>query len=138
MTKLSKVLRVLFAIVFWSWNALFVLVLAMGFIPFVFVELVGDAWDGLARWSTVGWAAMLFFFPIVVVVIAFKHLRKEPLALFVAFFGVEVPAFALSCVRLFGLSDLHGAAGLTLAGVVVGGLALVLHLAGARMRLLPP
>src|SRR6185503_15591698 len=96
----QKVLRVVFGLIFWSWNALFALILLTGFIPFVMLALVADAVEGLALWSTVFWAAVFFLFPFLVVVLAFRHLRKEPLALFVAFFGVEIPAFALSAIRL--------------------------------------
>lgn len=123
--------RVGFWIVFWSWNALFLFLLVAGLVPFVMLDLVADAVDGLARWTTVGWTAVLFFLPIAVVVATMRRFvagssgRSVDATMFVTFFGVEIPVVVLATVRLFGLPDLQGAASLTVAAVTVGSLALL-------------
>ncbi|HEY9888424.1 MAG TPA: TIGR02921 family PEP-CTERM protein, partial [Candidatus Obscuribacterales bacterium] len=106
--------------IFWGWNGLFLMVVYLGFLPFIGVPLVTALAAGAVP------------FPFVVPLVSFLatppicigaglRLRKRPAALMRLFYGVEAPIMALSILRMFVLRELTPASTVV---VVAGAIAI--------------
>lgn len=107
--------------IFWSWNGLFLLVVYLGFMPWIGASLIASLVSGQIPFPFV---VPLFAFlatPPICTVVGLRYLRKSSTSLMRLFYGVEAPIMALAILRLFVLRELTPASTLM---VVAGALAI--------------
>lgn len=107
--------------IFWLWNALFMLVVYLGLLPFVGVPLLQALAAGEVPFPFVLPLAGFLLVPPACTLVAMVKLRKHPGLLMRLFYGVEAPIFALCILRLFILRELTPASTVV---IVAGALAI--------------
>lgn len=99
---------------FWSWNAIFILVTGFGILPYCLVDLLVEAGNGLLPWNLVASALLVVLIPPTATILGILFWRHEPERLFAFFYGVEAPLFLLALMRLFLIRELMPGLGLVL------------------------
>lgn len=109
-------LNVSYLFIFWGWNCLFLLVVYLGFLPFIGVPLVVSLATGEIPFPFVIPLLAFLIVPVACVVVGITQLRKHPASLIRLFYGVEAPVMALAILRLFILRELTPASTVVIAG----------------------
>ncbi|MEM6434987.1 MAG: TIGR02921 family PEP-CTERM protein [Cyanobacteria bacterium P01_D01_bin.115] len=107
--------------IFWTWNGLFLMVVYLGFMPFIGVPLIGALVTGQVPFPFVVPLLAFLAVPPVCTGVGLVKLRKHPTSLMRLFYGVEAPMMALSILRMFILRELTPASTLI---VVAGAIAI--------------
>lgn len=105
---------------FWSWNLLFVLFLAAGFLPFMGPWLVERLLDGELPWDFLAFTVLMLLIPPAALVLGFAFFRTQPRGLLGLLFAVEAPLFILCLLRLFAIRELNPGAAVLMGGVTFG------------------
>lgn len=92
--------------IFWSWNSLFLMVVYLGFLPFIGVPLIIALATGEIPFPFVVPLVSFLVVPPICTVIGLVKLRKHPQKLMRLFYSVEAPIMALSILRMFVLREL--------------------------------
>ncbi|MGF1459986.1 MAG: TIGR02921 family PEP-CTERM protein [Leptolyngbyaceae cyanobacterium] len=120
--RLAKVLgKVACHTIFWGWNALFLMMVYLGFLPFVGVPLITALATGQVPFPFVVPLVGFLAVPPLCTVLGLRQLRKQPGRLMRLFYGVEAPIMALCILRMFVLRELTPASTVM---VVAGALAI--------------
>ncbi|MGD1943114.1 MAG: TIGR02921 family PEP-CTERM protein [Leptolyngbyaceae cyanobacterium] len=107
--------------IFWTWNGLFLMVVYLGFMPFIGVPLIGALATGQVPFPFVVPLLAFLAVPPICTGVGLVKLRKHPTSLMRLFYGVEAPIMALSILRMFILRELTPASTLI---VVAGAIAI--------------
>lgn len=105
--------------IFWGWNALFLLVVYLGILPFVGVPLLVALVAGDIPFPFVVPLAGMMLVPPACTGFGLMRLRKQPTALMRLFYGVEAPVMALCILRLFILRELTPASTLVIVASAI-------------------
>ena len=90
---------------FWSWNAIFLAFMLLGFAPNLLPDLVTAVRTGTIPVEFLIYAGVLTLIPVLAVLLGATVLRREPGRLFVLGYGVEGPLMVLLAVRFFIIRD---------------------------------
>lgn len=90
---------------FWSWNAIFLAFMVIGFAPTVMVEMVTAVRAGSIPVQFLVYGAVLAAIPLLCVILGLTVLRHEPHKLFALGYGVEGPLMLMLAVRFFLIRD---------------------------------
>lgn len=102
-----NVFTTLFNIFFWTFNACLLLIVYVGFLPFLGIALISDVTEGEVPLSFVIPFFGLVGVPTFCTIAGFKPKQKiASLSLFRLFYGVEAPLLLLCLIRVFVLRDL--------------------------------
>ena len=115
---------------FWSWNAIFILVTGFGILPYCLIDLWVEAGNGLLPWNLVASALLVVLIPPAATILGILFWRHEPERLFAFFYGVEAPLFLLALMRLFLIRELMPGLGLVLILMGVSSTVYVLAVLG--------
>ncbi|MCB0115785.1 MAG: hypothetical protein KDD84_16910, partial [Caldilineaceae bacterium] len=105
---------------FWSWNAVFLAFMILGFAPQLLPVLLAAVQAGEIPFVFLGYGIALTLTPVLAVVIGFVWLRKSPRRLFALGYGVEGPVMLLLLVRFFGIREATLPVNLILAIAALG------------------
>jgi len=86
---------------FWSWNAIFLAFMLLGFAPTVLPEMATAVSGGLLPVQFLVYGIILASVPILAVVLGLTLLRRRPERLFALGYGVEGPLMLILAVRFF-------------------------------------
>ena len=86
---------------FWSWNAIFLAFMVLGFAPQVVPNLLVEVRAGLIPLNYLAFALVLSSIPLIAVLLGSTVLRKKPRKLFALGYVVEGPLMLLLAVRFF-------------------------------------
>ncbi|NJN21694.1 MAG: TIGR02921 family PEP-CTERM protein [Leptolyngbya sp. RL_3_1] len=92
--------------IFWAWNALFLLVVYLGILPFAGVPLLDGLISGEVPWAFALPLAGLLVIPVACTILGWRRLRSHPVLLMRLFYGVEAPLMVVCTLRLFLLREL--------------------------------
>jgi putative PEP-CTERM system integral membrane protein len=114
------VLREIFAVFFWVFNGMLLLIVYVGVLPFMGFSLLGDA---LARQVPLN--LLVTFFGLVSVpttcsILGTKAKWRQEITLFQLFYGIEAPLLIVCIARFFWLRDLTVASTFLLLTIVFG------------------
>jgi putative PEP-CTERM system integral membrane protein len=90
---------------FWSWNAIFLAFMVIGFAPTVMVEMVTAVRAGSIPVQFLVYGLVLAAIPLLCVILGLTRLRHEPHKLFALGYGVEGPLMLMLAVRFFLIQD---------------------------------
>lgn len=111
--------KILPGIVFWGWNAVFILFVALlmfsGLAPAIFLAALG----GDIPISFVFSILLLIAIPIFAIVLAARKKDRDGAFLMKFFFGVELPIFLAALIRLFVLRQMTSGAALLLITIAI-------------------
>ena len=102
--------------IFWGWNSLFIMVVYLGFLPFIGIPLIVALATGAVPFPFVVPLVSCLVVPPICSVIGLVKLRKHPQKLMRLFYSVEAPIMALSLLRMFVLRELTPASTLMVVG----------------------
>jgi putative PEP-CTERM system integral membrane protein len=105
---------------FWSWNAIFLAFVLLGFAPQMLPMMLVAVQAGDIPPSFLGYALALTLVPVAVVLIGFYFLRHSPTRLFALGYGVEGPLMLVLLIRFFLLREATLPAILLLGSTGVG------------------
>ncbi|MGD1860358.1 MAG: TIGR02921 family PEP-CTERM protein [Leptolyngbyaceae cyanobacterium] len=114
-------LNLSFHSIFWGWNGLFLMVVYLGFLPFIGVPLIAAMAAGEVPFPFVVPLMAFLAVPPVCTVVGLIRFRKHADKLMRLFYSVEAPIMALSIFRMFVLRELTSASTLM---VVAGAIAI--------------
>ncbi|MCK4726265.1 MAG: hypothetical protein KAT29_10690, partial [Anaerolineales bacterium] len=86
---------------FWSWNAIFLAFMVLGFAPQVVPNLLVEVRTGIIPLNYLIFALVLSAIPLFAVLLGLTVLRKKPRKLFALGYVVEGPLMLLLAVRFF-------------------------------------
>lgn len=112
---------------FWSWNAIFLAFMVLGFAPVVLPELLVAVQGGEVPQEFLIYALAITAIPLVAVGLGLTVLRREPGRLFALGYGVEGPLMLLLALRFFFVRDMTDVVAVMLA---LAGLGLLVNLWG--------
>jgi putative PEP-CTERM system integral membrane protein len=129
----TKVSTTLFNIFFWMFNASFLLVIYIGFLPFIGLVFLSDTAAGQIPLNLLIPFIGLVGVPTTCTIAGFRpKLKRASLSLFQVFYGIEAPLLLLCLVRFFVLRDLTPASSFLLVTGLVGTIATVHWLVKGR------
>ncbi len=114
--------------IFWGWNSLFLMVVYLGFLPFIGLPLIVALATGQVPFPFVVPLVSFLVVPPICSVIGLVKLRKHPQKLMRLFYSVEAPIMALSILRMFVLRELTPASTLMVVGGAMAIAAVTLEL----------
>src|SRR5262245_8189234 len=91
---------------FWSWNAIFLAFMLLGFAPRLLPELINAARAGFITVEFLINGVIVTLIPIAAVILGATVLRREPLRLFALGYAVEGPLMLILLLRFFVIRDL--------------------------------
>jgi putative PEP-CTERM system integral membrane protein len=92
--------------IFWAWNALFLLVVYLGILPFAGIPLLDGMLTGEVPLAFALPLVGLWAIPVLCTIFAWRRLRSHPVLLMRLFYGVEAPLMVACTLRLFLLREL--------------------------------
>ncbi|MEM1311486.1 MAG: TIGR02921 family PEP-CTERM protein, partial [Cyanobacteria bacterium P01_H01_bin.153] len=107
--------------IFWGWNGLFLMVVYLGFLPFIGVPLIASLIAGEVPFPFVVPLVAFLTVPPVCTLVGLVRFRKHADKLMRLFYSVEAPIMALCIFRMFVLRELTPASTLM---VVAGAIAI--------------
>lgn len=119
----NKSKNILFAICFWAFNAMLLLIVYVGVLPFLGISLVTDAIAGLVPFNFMVTFVGLVTVPTTCSILGTKAKKWQRITLFQLFYGIEAPLLIVCIARFFWLRDLTVASTLLLITVVFGTIA---------------
>jgi putative PEP-CTERM system integral membrane protein len=132
-SSLIKVSTTLFNIFFWIFNASLLLVIYIGFLPFIGLAILSDTTAGQIPLDFLVPFMGLVGVPTTCTIAGFRpKLKRASLSLFQVFYGIEAPLLLLCLVRFFVLRDLTPASSFLLLTGLVGTIATVHWLVKGR------
>ncbi|MCL5995101.1 MAG: TIGR02921 family PEP-CTERM protein [Chloroflexi bacterium] len=120
--------KIMAHVLFWSWNAIFLAFVTLGFAPVVGIQLVDAVTTGLVPWEFLAFGLSLVGVPVFSVLIGALFLRRSPGKLFALGYGVQAPLMIAVAGRFFAVRELTPGVALLLIVATVGLLALLWHL----------
>ena len=108
---------------FWSWNAIFLAFMCLGFAPTLLPELINAVRTDMIPFHFLVYGVILVIIPLVGIVLGLTVLRRSPAKLLMLGYGVEGPLMVIVAVRFFALRQVMPMMALLL-GIVVLGLAI--------------
>jgi putative PEP-CTERM system integral membrane protein len=133
LSKSIKVSPTLFNIFFWLFNASLLLVIYIGFLPFIGVAFLSDTAAGQIPFNLLVPFIGLVGVPTTCTIAGFTpKLKRASLSLFQVFYGIEAPLLLLCLVRFFVLRDLTPASSFLLVTGLVGTIATIHWLVKGR------
>lgn len=90
---------------FWSWNAIFLVFMILGFAPTIMVELGTAVRAGSIPVQFLVFGGILALIPLLCVILGATILRKAPDKLFSLGYGIEGPLMLLLAIRFFVIRD---------------------------------
>jgi putative PEP-CTERM system integral membrane protein len=130
----SRVWRIGGLVVFWTWNVLFLALVAFGFVPLVLAEAVADAARGRLAWELVATGFLLTGLPVASVVFALRKLRGQPEKVTMLFYALEAPLGLLCLARIFLVRELSPGLTHLLASFFLAASFVAIELAGGIAR----
>ena len=91
---------------FWSWNAIFLAFMLLGFAPLILLDLVTAVQANIIPLAFLVYALLLIAIPIACVILGLTLLREEPYKLFALGYAVEGPLMLLVAIRFFVVREL--------------------------------
>ncbi|WP_008310134.1 TIGR02921 family PEP-CTERM protein [Leptolyngbya sp. PCC 6406] len=116
-------------LLFWGWNALFLMVVYLGIMPIVGLPLMAAIWAGEIPWPFLLPLGTLLTVPVACTLFGLVKLRPHPVLLMRLFYGVEAPLLTLALLRLFLLRELTPASTVVLTVGVIAIATVTLELA---------
>jgi putative PEP-CTERM system integral membrane protein len=107
---------------FWSWNAIFLVFMGLGFAPLILPEMIDAVRTNSIPAAYLVLAAVLTAIPAAAVILGLTLLRRSPGKLFTLGYGVEGPLMLVLAIRFFIVRDVVPAVALLL---VVAGLGML-------------
>lgn len=92
-------------ILFWTWNAVFIAFMFLGFAPNILPQLIENARRGTTPLVYVVFGVLITLAPLASVVLGLTHLRGEPVRLFALGYVVEGPLMMLLIFRFFAVRE---------------------------------
>lgn len=111
--------KILAHLLFWGWNAVFLVLTLFGVVPFVGVALLRDTVSGLVPLSLTAALVSVVVVPMAVTALGAARLRRDPARLFELLYAVELPLFLLAIGRLFFVRDLTAGVGFVIVATFV-------------------
>lgn len=106
-TKLKFIdTRILSYLLFWTWNAIFLAFMLLGFAPLIMLDLVNAVQANIVPVAYMAYALLLIAIPIACVMLGLTLLRNEPHKLFALGYAVEGPLMLLVALRFFVVREL--------------------------------
>lgn len=128
-----KVSTRLFNIFFWIFNTSLLLIIYIGFLPFIGLAFMSDTAAGQVPLNFLVPFIGLVGVPTTCTIAGFRpKLKRASLSLFQVFYGIEAPLLLLCVVRFFVLRDLTPASSFLLITGLVGTIAAIHWLAKGR------
>jgi putative PEP-CTERM system integral membrane protein len=123
----------LFNIFFWIFNASLLLVIYIGFLPFIGLAFMSDTAAGQVPFNFLVTFIGLVGVPTTCTIAGFRpKLKRASLSLFQVFYGIEAPLLLLCILRFFVLRDLTPASSFLLITGLVGTIATIHWLVKGR------
>ena len=97
----KSIREVLGAALFWSWNAIFLAFMTLGFAPRILPDLLVDVSTRIVPIEYLFYGLILASIPLIAVIIALTALRRSPGKLFALGYVVEGPLMLILVVRFF-------------------------------------
>ncbi|MGK7912310.1 MAG: TIGR02921 family PEP-CTERM protein [Synechococcus sp.] len=119
MTRLQRLRSIATHLIFWGWNAIFLLIVFAGILPAIGVPLFQGLIAGAVPYSIALSLSGLLAVPVVCTVLGIIKFRKSTRQLWRLFYGVEAPLFSLCLVRLFLLRELPAGASIVVFTVLL-------------------
>ncbi len=116
---MKSVLNRLFHVIFWSWNAVFLIAVYAALLPWIGLDLLNATLDGDIQPEFFATLLGLIAVPTACTWLGWTRFRSQGLNLFRLFYGVEAPLFVLLLLRLFLLRELTPVSSLFLATGVI-------------------
>ena len=103
----ATLLKVLYYLIFWAWNIIFVVFIASLVIPTMGVPIVKAFFAGMI--PTNFFLILIFgiIVPIISIILGLTKFRKEPKKLFQLFYGIEIPLGVVLILRLALFKELN-------------------------------
>ena len=124
--------RVWAHLLFWSWNAIFLTFILMGFTPLILIELVRSVSAGWVPAAYLIYGGLIVLIPIISVALGFLVLRKHPGRLFALGYGVQGPLMVVLAVRFFAVRETMPPMALLLSAACIGIVTLLWQLLDTR------
>ncbi len=106
----TKIIPASYYFLFWSWNLIFVFLIAFLLAENVIIPIITNLVKGATPIEQGLFAISLFVTPFIAIGLGVtKGFRQNPRRLLKLFFGFELPLFFLALARLFITSELHAA-----------------------------
>ncbi len=132
-SKSMKISTWLFNIFFWSFNASLLVVLYIGFLPFIGLAFMADTATGQIPFNLLVPFIGLVGVPTTCTIAAFRpKVKRASLSLFQVFYGIEAPLLLLCILRFFILRDLTPASSFLLITGLVGTIATIHYFVKGR------
>jgi putative PEP-CTERM system integral membrane protein len=129
----TKVSTTLFNIFFWIFNVSLLLIIYIGFLPFLGLAFLSDTATGQVPFNLLLPFIGLVGVPTTCTIAGFRpKLKRASLSLFQVFYGIEAPWLLLCIVRFFVLRDLTPASSFLLITGLVGTIATIHWLVKGR------
>ena len=119
MKNLTLLRNLLYRLIFWGWNLIFLAVVYCGILPFIGIWLVIATFEGTIPVDFGLTLLALIAVPTACTVYGLKYLQQRPQELMRWFYGVEAPLVTWCLVRLFLIRELTFASGLILGTLLV-------------------
>jgi putative PEP-CTERM system integral membrane protein len=112
--------RVSAYVLFWSWNAIFMAFMVLGFAPTLLPGLLTAVHAGMIPLQFLVLGAILVLIPVASVVLGLAVLRRSPAKLLTFGYGIEGPLMVIVAVRFFAVRQVMPMMGLLLTVVLLG------------------
>lgn len=119
---------------FWSWNAIFLAFVVLGFAPQLLPSLINAVRTSQAPAEFLLYALIIVLIPVCAVALGLTVLRKQPRKLLALGYGVEGPLLLLLVMRFFVLRQATAAVTLLLLLAAIGMATLLWHLLDRRIE----
>ena len=86
---------------FWSWNAIFLAFMVLGFAPRLLPEIIRNVQSGLIPVNFLIYGVILTLVPVAAVILGLTALRRSPTRLFALGYVIEGPLMLLMVIRFF-------------------------------------
>jgi putative PEP-CTERM system integral membrane protein len=117
----TNVSTILFNLFFWSFNVSLLLIIYIGFLPFIGLAFMSDTAAGQVPLNFLVPFIGLVGVPTTCTIAGFRpKVKRASLSLFQIFYGIEAPLLLLCVVRFFILRDLTAASSFLLISGLVG------------------
>ena len=98
--------RIISYFLFWTWNAIFLAFMLLGFAPLILLDIVNAVQADIVPFAYLVYALLLVAIPITCVALGLTLLRNEPHKLFALGYAVEGPLMLLVAIRFFVVREL--------------------------------